>query len=187
MRVHYPRTQNPCPDLMHRPFEVPMSQPNARRFHCVRCHALVVICSSCDRGNTHCSKECSKASRQSKQRASDRRYQATWQGRINRAERNRRYRRRLRISPRSHIVTEQGSPRTLRDDLLHASAQGQKLLSVEASVVTAACCLYLCAFCGSKVPEAFRDDFIRRRSSAFYRDTRKKAPHDPRQRSRRKN
>ena len=45
-----------------------MCQTQARRFHCVRCQKVVVICSSCDRGNTHCSQECSKASRQSKQR-----------------------------------------------------------------------------------------------------------------------
>jgi len=172
---------------MHRPFEVPMSQPNARRFHCVRCHALVVICSSCDRGNTHCSKECSKASRREKQLASDRRYQATWSGRINHSARNRTYRHRIKVSAQLHIVTEQGSPRSHSDALLNTGAQELKTIPVDASVVTAACCLYLCAFCGSKVPEAFRDDFIRRRSSAFYRDTRKKAPHDPRQRSRRKN
>ena len=163
-----------------------MSQSNARHFHCVRCREPVVICSSCDRGNTHCSKECSKASRQSKQRASDRRYQATWPGRINRAARNRSYRRRLKTAPLLQIVTEQGSPGIPHDDLLRANAQKQTSLSLEAPVVTAAC-LYLCAFCGSAVPEAFRDDFIRRRPSASYRDTSKKVSHDPRQRHRRKN
>ena len=186
MRVHYPRTQNPCPDLMHRPFEVPMCQTKARRFHCVRCHALVVICSSCDRGNTHCSKECSKASRREKQLASDRRYQATWSGRINHSARNQTYRHRIKVSAQLQIVTEQGSPRSDSDALLHTGAQELKTIPVDASVVTAAC-LYLCAFCGSKVPEAFRDDFIRRRSPSAYRYISKKASHDPRERPRRKN
>ena len=171
---------------MHRPFEVPMCQPNARRFHCVRCHALVVICSSCDRGNTHCSKECSMASRREKQRASNRRYQATWPGRIKRSERNRRYRQRLKRASRSQIVTEQGSPPVPRDALLQAHVQEQKPLSREGPVVTAGC-LFFCAFCGSSVPEAFRDDFIRRRTFASYRYIRKKTSHDSGKRPRRQN
>ena len=163
-----------------------MSQSNARRFHCVRCHTLVVICSTCDRGNTHCSNACSSASRKSKQRASDRRYQATWQGRLNHSERNRVYRRRLKISAQVQIVTEQGSPRSLPDDLLKPSAQEPKITPVVASAVTAVC-LYVCAFCGSPVPEAFRDDFIRRRPPASLQYISKKASDDPRERPCREN
>jgi hypothetical protein len=83
-----------------------------RLYTCARCHALVVICAACDRGNFYCGRICSARSRREKQRASNRRYQATERGRQLHAARAARYRRRLA----GHSgVTEQGSQPSRRD------------------------------------------------------------------------
>jgi hypothetical protein len=66
-----------------------------RYYTCARCHALVVICTACDRGNFYCGKVCFTRSRREKQRASNRRYQATARGRHLHAERAARHRLRL--------------------------------------------------------------------------------------------
>jgi hypothetical protein len=75
-----------------------------RRFFCSRCTQVVVICQRCDRGQRYCSAECSRAARRDSHRAANRRYQATDQGRLLHATRQKQYR--LRRGPTG--VTDQG-------------------------------------------------------------------------------
>lgn len=77
---------------------------NARIYNCLRCHALVVLCSHCDRGNRYCMGGCSEVARlQSIARAAQK-YENSRKGRINNAARQQRYRERQR-----NKVTDQGS------------------------------------------------------------------------------
>ena len=66
-----------------------------RQYGCLKCNRPTVICRHCDRGNRYC-KQCApimylKARRRAKQK-----YQKTYQGRINHAARQKRYRNRLK-------------------------------------------------------------------------------------------
>jgi hypothetical protein len=67
--------------------------PQARLFLCAVpvCRIPVVICSDCDRGHVYCA-ECARHARRRSLRQAGRRYQASSRGRINHAERSRRYR-----------------------------------------------------------------------------------------------
>ena len=76
---------------------------SCRMFLCGRCRAQVLVCRSCDRGQIYCIKICAQKVRADRQREARRRYQATPRGRDLHAERNRRYRDRLRS------VTDHGS------------------------------------------------------------------------------
>lgn len=70
-----------------------------RLFMCAFCHALVRICSHCDRGQRYCSKECARRRRLELGRQSGRTYQKTPAGRRNHARRQAKYRRRQRDLP----------------------------------------------------------------------------------------
>jgi hypothetical protein len=168
-----------------------MSQPSSRLFSCVRCHQQAVICSSCDRGNIHCSKACSTASRTEKQRASNQRYQKTRRGRELHAKRAYHYRRRQKEKRTSDVdskrVTEQGSPppipdAVLPDDPPQTNPDPGSIDSCGLAVVVRVCCC-----CRTKVSDWFRQDFIRRRSSSSSRQPRSEACHDHRRRRRRQN
>ena len=90
----------------------------ARLFQCQRCHAQVVICQRCDRGQRYCGGDCAELSRQASRRRSVRRYQLTRQCRLKAAARQQRFRDRQQqsrtpscqpIRPVSAKVTHQGS------------------------------------------------------------------------------
>lgn len=80
--------------------------PSARLFHCARCSSLMKICRCCDRGNVYCT-ECSTIARREARKQTARRYQQSPQGRLNHAERQRRYRGKQRVA--SEKVTHKGS------------------------------------------------------------------------------
>jgi len=75
-----------------------------RQFACAACRQLVLICSHCDRGNRYCSAACSSQARRARSRAAGERYQSTRPGRLNNANRQRRWRER-----QLNKVTHQGS------------------------------------------------------------------------------
>lgn len=77
---------------------------SARLFNCARCHALTIVCRSCDRGQRYCPSACRVQARRDSQRRASRQYQKTRRGRHANAERQRRYRERQR-----NKVTHQGS------------------------------------------------------------------------------
>lgn len=76
----------------------------ARLFNCARCSLQVLLCSTCDRGNVYCGRECSKPARAASLRMAGIRYQCSRQGRLNHALRQQRYRARQKEK-----VTHQGS------------------------------------------------------------------------------
>jgi hypothetical protein len=86
---------------------------SARIFNCARCHSQVIICSCCDRGNIYCGPICSQKSRKESHSAADKRYQDTYRGRLNHANRQKRYRER-----KQEIVTDHSSHEIRTNDLL---------------------------------------------------------------------
>ena len=66
--------------------------PSARLFHCARCHCQVILCRACDRGNVYCDNGCAQAARRASLRRASARYRRTRRGRLNNAERQRRFR-----------------------------------------------------------------------------------------------
>jgi hypothetical protein len=75
----------------------------ARLFNCARCGRQVAICRHCDHGHRYCDRDCAQAARRASRRAAGARYQGSHRGRMNHAQRQRRYRTRRRK------VTHQGS------------------------------------------------------------------------------
>ena len=68
------------------------------------CRAMFFICLSCYRGQTYCSGECRQKSRREQLRQANRRYQQSWEARLDHRDRQREYRRR-----RCRRVTDQSS------------------------------------------------------------------------------
>ncbi len=92
--------------------------PAGRLLCCARnsCRKVILLCSSCDRGNRYCSPDCSRAARQARQRAAGARYQRTRRGRLKHAARQARYRARRRMQQKvTHLCTQERSvPGNLR-------------------------------------------------------------------------
>ena|SRR3989338_11394003 len=78
---------------------------SGRLFNCVRCHALVTICSPCDHNNIYCGSTCSRAARLKSCSMASKRYQKSHRGRLKHAARQRHYRGRQKIK-----VTHHSSP-----------------------------------------------------------------------------
>lgn len=128
---------------------------SSRLFTCKKCHAQVLVCSCCDRGQIYCGTTCSaKARRQSCQNA-EKRYQLTTRGRLKHALRQKHYRMR-----KKQKVTDQGSIATEVNGLL--SHVENKAIAVN---VLAAQSDYKCCFCKKTVSSYFRSGFLRRHTS----------------------
>jgi hypothetical protein len=122
---------------------------SARIFNCARCHNQVIICGCCDRGNIYCGSTCSQESRKESHRKSDKRYQDTYRGRLNHANRQKSYRER-----KQKIVTDHGSKETTTNDLLQFVAnEGIKVIRKG--------CLH-CQFCGRSCSQLLRTLFLYR-------------------------
>ena len=81
-----------------------------RRFYCVRCRQVLVVCLRCDRGQRYCGAGCRSEARRESLRQAGCRYQKTLRGRRANAERQRRFRQRRERNARK--VTHQGPKRT---------------------------------------------------------------------------
>jgi hypothetical protein len=73
-----------------------VDEVSCRIFLCARCRSQSLICRRCDRGQIYCMGSCARDARREGQREARRRHQATPRGRAMHAERNRRYRARVR-------------------------------------------------------------------------------------------
>ena len=73
-----------------------IDEVSCRIFLCICCRRQVLVCRRCDRGQIYCTGTCAQEARREKQRNARQRYQATPRGRAMHAERNRRYRARVR-------------------------------------------------------------------------------------------
>lgn len=132
----------------------------ARLFNCVLCHELVNICSDCDRGNIYCSEHCSTIARQSSMREAGKRYQSTFQGRLNHAKRQADYRRRQQEKIEdTEKVTHRGSQVNPSDDLLAIVPTAEKIEYLAVAVRQNRCC----DFCSRGEFQYFRQGFVRHR------------------------
>ena len=67
-------------------------QTSSRKYQGLRCHALVIICHHCERGQRYCANGCSKKARKDSVQRAGKKYQKTRRGRFNNAARQQRYR-----------------------------------------------------------------------------------------------
>lgn len=137
----------------------------ARFFLCARCRAQVLICSHCDRGHIYCGKGCATEARRRSLREAGRRYQASRRGRLNHAERSRRYR------ACKNNVTHQGSPPDQMDDVLF----GSPAVSAREEAPMDSRPRGHCRRCGRPCPPLMRRDFLRRR---VHRNNRRGSDYD---------
>lgn len=126
---------------------------HARLFNCLRCHAQVIICSHCDRGNIYCSATCANSARVNSLRVSNQRYQKTPRGRLLHARRQQRYRTRLKTK-----VTEQGSLTSPQCDVLINSSD-KAIKHSQSPIKTEVWC---CRFCCNGDFVTLRNDFLSR-------------------------
>lgn len=115
-----------------------------RLFNCLRCHAQVIICSDCDRGNVYCSSNCSELVRRESMCEAGKRYQQSQRGKQHHAARQKRYRER-----EIKKVTHQGS---------HSTAVSPDCLCPQSDpdVINNAC-----HFCGQHTTPYLRPCFLR--------------------------
>jgi predicted GIY-YIG superfamily endonuclease len=123
---------------------------SARLFNCARCHAQVIICSHCDRGNFYCGSTCSQQARAQNHRIANQRYQKSKKGQMKNAERQRRYRQHQR--EKTKRVTDQGSPVLPPNDLLPEVPNEKKWCVRE---------FICCHFCGEAVSQFLRNGYLR--------------------------
>ena len=153
-------------------YSKPTMEPSSRLFLCAHCRKQVIICRRCDRGQIYCPEGCSQIARLDSLRAAARRYQQSRPGRLNHAERTRRYRR------RQQKVTHQGSEPTAPNDLLSTNPP----ISRKSDVLDAKPVVddsVQCHFCGQRCSAFVRQDFLRhRRFPNIVKMDRRGAQHD---------
>lgn len=125
----------------------------SRLYYCCRCHAQVIICTRCDRGQRYCPDGCSQKARKVSVNRAGKKYQSTRTGRFNNAKRQQQYRHRQRQKQK---VTHQCSPtyppcavlKSTGDSLNKATKQ----LLIEPTL--------RCAHCGAACGPFLRSDFL---------------------------
>lgn len=117
-------------------------QESHRQYNCARCHCLVRICSSCDRGNRYCFDGCSEAARRDAVRRAGAKYQRETEGARAHAARQEAYRaRQAEKEAGGEKVTHQGPPEGLPGASVEAvpvavmMTEGNELCSIAAPVV----------------------------------------------------
>lgn len=124
---------------------------SSRLYHCCQCHAQVIICSRCDRGQRYCAGDCRHKARSESRKRARKKYQSTRMGRFKNADRQHRFRQR-----QSQIVTHQGSsPKRLHDLLKTRLTEIKK--TQKASFPASTC---HCHFCGAVSDPFLRQDFL---------------------------
>jgi len=124
---------------------------SARLYSCCRCHAQVIICRKCDRGQRYCTKGCRvKARRKSLQRAG-KKYQSSRAGCFNNARRQQRFRDRQKQK-----VTHQCSSETPVHAVLTPTAKRQNTIKS----LTKHTLILICHHCKSVCGPFLRHDFL---------------------------
>ncbi len=124
----------------------------ARLYYCLNCNCQNIICSRCDRGNRYC-KQCAPIIKAENQKKANQRYQRTYQGKINHAARQKRYRERLKQK-----VTYQGSKRTSLRDLLNKKRKGV-IINFESDKKRKPQDIF-CHCCDENCSTPLRDDYL---------------------------
>jgi len=123
---------------------------SARLFQCLGCQRQVIICRQCDRGQSYCAQGCAQQARRASLRQAGRRYQQSFQGRLNHALRQRRYRQKQNQA--KEIVTHHTSK---QPQVISCYSPGQN--SSEKAVTAT---VKHCHFCGEVVSGWLRLDFL---------------------------
>jgi hypothetical protein len=123
-------------------------EPSTRLYNCARCHNQVIICSPCDRNNIYCGSTCSRAARVQSCRLANHRYQRTLCGRLKHADRQKRYRERLK-----NKVTHHSSP-VLPPRVVLPGQLNERISEALSGH-------YHCHFCGKPCSPLFRRDYLR--------------------------
>lgn len=134
---------------------------SGRTLTCVHCHAVVLVCPRCDRGQRYCSARCRDQARRVAQRQAGGRYQSTPRGRSAHALRQQRYRAR----GEQKKVTHQGSQGALCGDVLASELSVGAPAPVPAPVPAPATCkvalAWHCHWCGRTLAGVIRHDVLR--------------------------
>jgi len=131
-----------------------MPMQTARIYNCAHCHTLVTICSCCDRGNLYCGDICAALSRKTSLHLANKRYQNTYQGKLNHAAAQKRYVSRLKNSLQK--MTDHGSQPPHNILILLMLIVAARISAVEQNPVN----IY-CDFCGCKCSDYLRNNFLR--------------------------
>jgi hypothetical protein len=153
-----------------------VSDHDCRIFNCERCHAEVVICRNCDRGNRYC-EPCAPVARTEKQRRAGALYQKTEAGRLNHKVRQEQYRLRLaeKVTDHGDLATACGKDSAVADPgggaeghNEHQEESGEEPGTVESSPQSER----RCHFCGRACGCAIRRGRIARPESLDRRNPR---------------
>jgi hypothetical protein len=128
-----------------------------RLYLCARCQRQTLVCSHCDRGQRYCCRTCSATARWLSLRDAGRRYQNTRRGRLAHAERQRRYRTRMKK------VTHHCSPPSPVDDLVVSDPMVTNERPSTGEQASPVLRERQCLWCGRRCPELVRQDFLRGR------------------------
>lgn len=123
---------------------------SARIFNCTRCRRQIIICSCCDRGNIYCGAVCSSVSRKESTQAAGKRYQKTYNGKLNHAKRQKHY-----IEQKRKKMTHQGSKE------LHTNGLLPFVINEDLEIIHND--KLLCHFCGCSCKKLLRTSFLDRR------------------------
>lgn len=134
---------------------------SARQCLCARCRVAFLICRRCDRGQRYCGPHCATTARRERRRASNRRDQNTFRGRLFHA------RRQHRLRERQQKVTDQGSVAGVRDGVL---APGRAVSGVDGMNRRPfpSPSWPHCHFCGHRCTQWVRFRFLRPGSSCVF-------------------
>lgn len=128
--------------------------PNTSRlYHCCRCHAQVIICSHCDRGQRYCANGCSAEARDSSKKRAAKKYQLSRVGRFKNAERQARFRERQKQK-----VTHQGSSAATSHVVLNPRVEQPEKNNNPPQTGD----VLFCHHCGNACGSFLRHDFIHR-------------------------
>ena len=127
-----------------------------RLYHCQRCHAQVILCSRCDRGQRYCLGECSQIARTESSRRAGKKYRSSRAGRFNNAQRQQRFR-----AKNQQKVTHHGSPEKRPHALLPVRL---KTLAERQKPPLSSAVSY-CHHCGAVCESFLRQDFLHEQRS----------------------
>ena len=133
-------------------------QTSSRLYQCSRCHAQVIICTRCDRGQRYCAGDCRHKARSESVKRATKKYQLTRIAHFKNAARQHRFRQR-----QQQKVTHQGSSPKRLHDLLKTRLT--EIKETQKSSLPDSTCQ--CHFCGAVCKPFLRHNFMR--SSQFKR------------------
>jgi hypothetical protein len=149
-------TNSACGNGVRQSTAACVDETSCRMFLCVRCRSQVLVCRRCDRGQIYCIGTCAKEARRERQREARRRHQATARGRAMHADRNRRYRARVRCVTDHGVVKTHKTAALVRLEVFAALS--------EASSSRKSSTRHRCHHCGHSVSAFVRRSALHPRS-----------------------